>query len=94
MFTCQTECNTLPYPLPVTAWPLPTLHLSTPNPNTLEAAVMIRLGLGREVAITPLKSLWTFLSVGLASSSFGGEGKAQALGLGVGRREENRLVGK
>ena len=55
---------------------------------------MIRSGLGREVAITPLKSLWTFLSVGLDSFSFGREGKAQALGLGVDRREESRLVGK
>lgn len=49
---------------------------------------MIRSGLRREVAITPLKSLWTFLSVGLDSCSFGGEGRAQALGLGVGKREE------
>lgn len=30
MFTCQTECNTLPKSFPVTAWPLPILHLSTP----------------------------------------------------------------
>lgn len=43
---------------------------------------MIRSGLRREVAITPLKSLWIFLSVGLDSSSFEGEGRAQALGLG------------
>lgn len=55
---------------------------------------MIRSGLRREVAITPLKSLWIFLSVGLDSSSFEGEGRAQALGLRVGWREELRLEGK
>lgn len=71
-----------PYPAP-----------AHPHPDTLEATVMIRLGLGREVAITPLKSLWTFRSVGL-DSSFGEEGKAQVLGLGAGRGEECRLVGK
>lgn len=65
-----------------------------PHPDTLEAAVMIRSGLGREVAITPLKSLWTFRFVGLDSSFFGEEGKAQDLGLGVGSGEECRLVDK
>lgn len=55
---------------------------------------MIRSGLGREVAITPLKSLWTFRFVGLDSSFFGEEGKAQVLGLGVGSGEECRLVDK
>lgn len=43
---------------------------------------MIRSGLGREVAITPLKSLWTFLFVGLDSFLWGrgqspGEKKAE-----------------
>nr|BAC33576.1 unnamed protein product [Mus musculus] len=30
MFTCHTECNSPRPPLPVTAWPLPTLCLPTP----------------------------------------------------------------
>ena len=73
-----TPSPTLSQPLHgLSAHPAP-IHSPTP-PHTLEAAVMIRSGRRREVAITPLKSLWTFLSVALDCSSFGGEGGAQAL---------------
>lgn len=64
-------------------------------PNTLEAAVMIRSGLGREVAITLLKSLWTFLSAGLDSSSFGERAKPRPWGWGwAGKKSTGWEVGK
>lgn len=65
-------------------------HPVHPQPNTLEAAVMIRSGLRREVAITPLKSLWTFLLAWTLLLLRERAEPSQALGW----REELRLVGK
>lgn len=49
--TPPSHCMTSAHPVPA----------HSPDINALEVAVITRWGLGREVAITPLKSLWTFL---------------------------------
>lgn len=73
MFTCQTECNTFPTPSQ-------SLHGFCPSHAPyiapLEAAVLIRWGLGKEVAITSLKSLWTFLVAWILLPGSGGKVQA------------------